>query len=191
MPLDSSITARSDGCHDLTLHGQIHRPHWVAQLFATLLEYQVSVISAHATQLKQGEWKSRFVLDFSKSSAHPGHLDYSALCEKNSNIERSVTLSLRKFGGTSEMKLPKLSRFEIQRRPDQLIELKLEGPEQAGFLASILVKVSGLALFPAALDVITLKGEIRETIVLRGIGEKGPSDAVYQSLERMLRSFIV
>ncbi len=86
---------------------------------------------------------------------------------------------------------PKLSRFELSRRSDQQLELKLEGPDQIGFLASILGRVSVLALFPSSLEINTMRGQIRDAIVLRGIGERGPSEAAYQSLERMLRSFVI
>jgi hypothetical protein len=176
MPLESSITPTLDGMYELSMQGRLHRPHWVVQLFAALSQQHVSILSGSASQEKQGEWRSRFVLDFSNSSADPKHLDYTAFSEQTAGGDRAAA--------------PKLTRFDLSRRADQLLELKVEGPDQIGFLASILARVSGLALFPFSLEINTYQGQIRDVIVLRGIGDRGPSDAVYQSLERMLRSFV-
>jgi len=176
MALESSISSTVDGYHELSLHGRLHRPHWVAHLFAALSQLHVSIVSGEATQFKGGEWTSKFVLNFTSSSADPNRLDYSALAEQTPSGERSTT--------------PKLSRFEILRTPDQLIEVQLEGPDQIGFLAAILARVSGLALFPSRLEIDTVAGRIKDCIVLRGIADRGPSEAAFQSLERMLRSFV-
>ncbi len=176
MPLESSIYATPEGLHELSMHGRLHRPHWVAQLFAALSQLHVSILSGRATQVKGGEWESKFVLNFANSTADPKTLDYSSLAEQSPTGERGAA--------------PKLSHFEIVRRSDQLVELRLEGPDQIGFLASILARVSGLALFPSELEIDTIAGRIKDCIVLRGIADRGPSEAAYQSLDRMLRSFL-
>ena len=175
MPLESTISRTASGMYELKLHGRLHRPHWVAQLFTALAQSHVSIISGEASQEKGGEWKSSFVLDFSGSSADPQQLNYAVFAEQAPSGER--------------LPAPKLSRFELSRRPDLLIELRLEGPDQIGFLASVLARVSGLALFPSKLEIDTMAGQIKDCIVLRGIGDRGPSEAAYQSLDRMLKSF--
>ena len=86
---------------------------------------------------------------------------------------------------------PRLARFELKRRTDQLLELKVEGPDQIGFLAAILSRVSILSLFPSCLEIDTQNSQFRDVIVLRGISGRGPSEAAYQALERMLRTFLV
>lgn len=177
MALESSISSTAEGYHQLSLYGRLHRPHWVAQLFAALSQLHVSIISGHASQIKSGEWTSKFLLNFSGSNADPNRLDYNALAEQDLPGERAVT--------------PKLHHFDLRRRADQLIELRVEGPDQIGFLASILARVSGLALFPSMLEIDTIAGRINDCIVLRGIADRGPSEAAYQSLDRMLRSFIL
>jgi len=176
MPLESSITPTPDGLYELSMHGRLHRPHWVVHLFAALSQLHISIISGYATQEKKGEWKSKFILDFANSTSNPKQLDYTAFSETTPQGERPNA--------------PKLSRFNLSRRADHLIELSLEGPDQIGFLASILARVSGLALFPSSLEINTVAGQIRDSIVLRGIGDKGPSDAAYQALDRMLKSFV-
>jgi len=159
------------------MHGRLHRPHWVAQLFASLSQLHVSIISGRAAQIKGGEWESKFLLNFANCATDPKQLDYSALAEQSPSGERGAP--------------PKLSHFEIIRRSDNLVELRLEGPDQIGFLASVLARVSGLALFPAELEIDTIAGQIKDCIVLRGIADRGPSEAAFQSLDRMLRSFLI
>jgi len=177
MPLEATIVATPEGLHILNMHGRLHRPHWVAQLFASLSQLHVSILSGRAEQTRGGEWESKFILNFATSSTDPKSLDYSALAEQSPSGERPAP--------------PKLSHFEIIRRSDLLVELRVEGPDQIGFLASILARVSGLALFPAELEIDTPHGQIKDCIVLRGIADRGPSEAAYQSLDRMLRSFLV
>jgi hypothetical protein len=41
------------------------------------------------------------------------------------------------------------------------------------------------------LEIDTIAGQIKDCIVLRGIADRGPSEAAYQSLDRMLRSFMI
>ena len=177
MSLESTLTPTADGCHQLSLHGRLHRPHWVAQLFAALSHLHVSILSGYASQIKGGEWTSKFLLNFDNSSSDPNKLDYNALAEQPLPAERATT--------------PKLTRFYLLRRADQLIELRVEGPDQLGFLAAILGRVSGLALFPSELEIDTVGGNINDCIVLRGIADRGPSEAAFQSLDRMLKSFII
>jgi hypothetical protein len=176
MPLESTITSTAEGYYRLKLEGRIHRPHWVAQLFSALAGLRISVVSGEAMQTKGGDWTSSFLLDFSGSAADPQHLNFSAFTEQPAGDRPPP---------------PKLTRFEIVRNTEQLIELRLEGPDQVGFLASILLRVSGLALFPSKLEIDTVAGRIKDAVTLRGIGDRGPSEAAYQSLERMLKSFMV
>jgi hypothetical protein len=177
MALKSSVSAIREGIYELNIEGRVDRPHWFVQLFHALSQRQVSVISGNATQVKLGEWKAKFTLDFSKSTADPVRLDYAAFSEQNEVLSRSIT--------------PKLTRFKLERRPDNYLDLRLEGPDQIGFLASILGKVSGLALFPSTLEVRTVAGQIKDYLILAGIADRPPSDSAYQALGNVLRSFVV
>jgi hypothetical protein len=176
MPLESTINPTSDGHYELRLNGQIHKPHWIVQLFSALSQSNVSIVSGEAAQDKPGHWRSRFVLDFSSSTADPRSLDYQAFAEKLPTGDRPPP--------------PRLTKYDIRRRHDQLIELDVHGPDQMGFLASILSRVSVLALFPANLEIRTVSGRIHDTITLRGIGDRGPSEAAYTSLNTLIKSFV-
>jgi hypothetical protein len=177
MPLESSLSPKSPQQYELSLKGSLHRPNWIVHLFAALSERNVSIISGSARQERKGEWKSRFLLDFSNSSADPKVLDYTAFTEQTHENTRSVP--------------PKLSAFEVVRRSDDQLEVTLEGPDQIGFLASILGRVSGLALFPSSLEIETPSGNIRDLIVFRGIADKVPSEEALKTLERMLKRFLI
>jgi hypothetical protein len=177
MALKSSVSATREGIYELSLEGRVDRPHWVVQLFHALSMRQVSIISGNATQVKLGIWESKFLLDFSKSSADPLRLDYPAFAEQNVSMNQSIT--------------PKLSRFKLERRPDQYLDLRLEGPDQIGFLASVLGKVSAMALFPSSLEIRTVAGQIKDYLILSGIADRPPTESAYQALGTMLRRFVV
>jgi UTP:GlnB (protein PII) uridylyltransferase len=177
MALKSSITATRGGLYELRLEGNTHRPHWVVQLFHALSLLQVSIVSGNATQVNLGQWESSFMLDFAKSTADPLGLDYAAFSEQNAVVNRSIK--------------PKLNRFKLERRPDQHLDLRLEGPDQIGFLASMLARISSLALFPSFLEIRTVAGQIKDYFILTGIGDKPPTETAHQSLNTVLRSFIV
>jgi hypothetical protein len=177
MPLESSIVPTRDGLFELSLHGRLHRPHWVVQLLAALSQLRISIRSGRAAQDHAGEWTSKFLLDFSHSTADPQKLDYAAFAEQTAAVDRNLT--------------PQVTRFELTRRADQFLQLKVEAPEQLGFLATLLSRVSIFALFPLALEMDASSGHIRDSIVLRGIGDRGPSETAFQTLDRMLRSFVV
>src|SRR5271156_1868479 len=152
MALNATISATGGKLYELTLHGRSHHPHWVVHLFSALSGLQISIVSGQAQQVKLGEWESTFVLDFARSTADPMGLDYSGFAEQKTSVDRLLT--------------PKLKRFTLGRTPDQLLDLRLEGPDQIGFLASILGRVSGLALFPSSMQIRTVTGQIKDALVL-------------------------
>jgi hypothetical protein len=177
MALESSITKTAEGLYELCMNGRLHRPHWVVQLFAALSQLHVSVCSGYAAQEQKGEWRSKFVLDFSRSTADPLQLDYRAFSELTASGDRTCD--------------PKLTRFEITRRPDHLLQVQVEGPDQMGFLATILSRIAILALFPTSIKIDLEEGQFRDAIVLRGFGDQGPSETASKTLDRMLRTFLL
>jgi hypothetical protein len=59
------------------------------QLFYALSQLQVSIISGDARQVKIGEWSSKFVLDFTNSSANASHLDYAGFAERDAALNKT------------------------------------------------------------------------------------------------------
>jgi hypothetical protein len=83
-----------------------------------------------------------------------------------------------------------LTGFRVSRREDQQLELELEGPDQIGFLGRILMRLSLLALFPSSMVINTVGGQIKDRIILHGIGGKGPAEAAKVSLEGTLKQMV-
>ncbi len=172
----STITRNAAGLHELKIKGRFHHPHWIAHLFAALAKLNISIVSGSASQVARREWESQLLLDFTSSKAVPEQLDFAAMALQTAQ------------GGSLQ---PKLSHFKIVRRADQQLEILIEGPDQIGFLGSMLGKLSLLALFPSELEINTVQGRIKDRIGLRGIGDSAPSPSTEQSLETMLNGFMV
>jgi len=173
------IPGTGNGFHEVVIDGHISRPHWMIHLLGALAARQISVVSGFAYQEKFGLWKAGFNLDFTQSASALERLDFYSFVHESSDRE----------GG----KEPLLSFFSVTRTMDDLLELYLEGPDQIGFLSSILARVASLALFPVALNVETVDGRIRDRIVLCriGVGFHSPSYSSYTQLHSLLQSFMV
>lgn len=167
-----TIRRTNSGLHDLTIEGRFRHPHWVATLLSGLASRGVSVVSGRASSPAGGRWSASFRLDSSRSSLSPDRIDYLALAESES---RHATQPPPVIGG-----------YTIRRRGDHLLEVDVHGPDQLGFLGGLLGALSLLMLFPSELLVDTIDGHIRDTIVLRAMGGRVPSDATRGSLETLL-----
>ncbi len=167
-----TLSATDDGRHELTLGGRFKHPHWVAFLLAGLAEHRVSVVSGRASQLAPQQWEARFLLDFHGCSLAPDRLDFVGLCENE-----------RRLSGHPP---PDVTGFFVTRRPDKALELRLEGPDQIGFLGRMLAKLCMLMLFPSELRIDTVNGRIEDVIVLRGVAGSAPPESLRGSLENML-----
>lgn len=173
------IPATGNGFHEVVIDGHISHPHWMIQLLGALSARQISVVSGFAYQEKFGVWKAGFSLDFTQSTSVLERLDLHSFVHEPREDERG--------------KDPVLSFFSLTRTVDDLLELYMDGPDQIGFLSTILAKVASLALFPVALSVETVDGRIRDRIVLCriGVGFHSPSYSSYMQLHSMLQNFVV
>ncbi len=145
-------------------------------MFASLAKLNISIISGNARQAARREWEAQLLLDFTSSKAVADQLDYAAMAQQSTQTPAQQ---------------PKLSKFKIVRRADEQLEILIEGPDQIGFLGGLLGKLSLLALFPAELEINTVSNRIKDRVALRGIGDAPPSPATEQSLETMLKGFVV
>lgn len=164
------------GHHELTIEGHLTHPLWVGHLFTGLAQWQISVLSGRAVQTDIQHWQSRFTLDFSKSRAVPHNLDYIMLAQRKSS--------------SVDVQNPKLSRYELFRRPDQALEVRLEGPDQIGFLSRLLGRFSLLMLFPAEIEINTVGGVIRDRVVFRGFAGSVLDDNARVALDTLLKGFV-
>jgi hypothetical protein len=170
-----SISSLSGGLHELKIKGQWAHPHWVAHLFSGLASQQISVVSGKASQKLSQDWEATFHLDFSRSTQKPEALDYVDLAHTRT--------------GAVEMSSLKLGSFQISRRMDASLEVRLNGPDQVGLLGQLLTRLSLLGLFPIDLQISTAHGYVEDRIVFTGILGTVPSEVVEVSLENMLRGF--
>lgn len=158
--------------HELVIAGRFRHPHWVAFLLAGLAEQRVSVVSGRASQLAPQQWEAKFLLDFQGASSEPHRVDFVGLAENE-----------RRLSGHPP---PEVTGFFVTRRPDKALELRLEGPDQIGFLGRMLAKLCMLMLFPSELRIDTVQGRIEDVIVLRGAAGSPPTESLRGSLENML-----
>jgi hypothetical protein len=173
---EASVLRTPTGLYEVKLKGRFSHPHWVAFLFADLAEKQVSVVSGRAVQSQSQEWDTRLTLDFGRSASLPSMLDYVLLAQRKPAID---------------MTIPRLSKFEIVRRRDEALEVRLEGPDQIGFLGRFLGRVSLLTLFPCDIEIATMANIMRDRIAFNGIGGQRPADEVQQLLQTMLNGMTV
>jgi hypothetical protein len=171
----ATLARNPNGLYDLTIKGQFFHPHWVAHLSAGLAGQGVSIMSGRAAEEDDLEWSAQFTLDFQGSAAAPEAVDYVGLAAK------TLPADLAKVS---------LTRFRLSRRTDQQLELVLEGPDQIGFLGRILMRLSLLAQFPSEMDINTVAGQIKDRIILHGIGGKGPAEVAKNSLDGMLKQLV-
>ena len=174
MSLHATISAASGSLHELQLSGRISHPHWMVCLLSGLSQSGVSVVSGRAQQTAL-EWDARLLLDFRTAKVQPHDLEYSALAERRP--------------ATPDMASPKLSRFELTRRVDGGLEVQVHGPDQIGFLGRFLGRLSLVMLFPVEIEINTVLGQIRDRVVLRGIGGNAPDEHARASLNTLLHSF--
>jgi hypothetical protein len=175
--MEFSVRLGAGGQHQLELQGSCRNPHWVTALFQGLSDYRISIVSGHAAVGLQGDWHARFHLDCSACSTDVARIDYSALTERTTS-----TLLVAEA--------PLLSTFNVSRRPDQSLELRIDAPDQRGFLGRILARISGLGLFPVSMEIGTINGRINDRLVFRGIGGLVPSESIPKSLEILLNRFV-
>lgn len=175
MPPTVSVRPLSTGRHKLAIQGQFTHPHWFVFLFQGLAERQVSVESGWARSGKVNYWSSELVLDFRRAAVSPEAINY-------------VELALQKRPAPEQVEPPRLSQFSVARSADESLELRIEGPDQVGFLARLLRRVSGTMLLPTAIEIATDGGRIRDCFVLRGPTGGPPDEGDRQALESLLES---
>jgi hypothetical protein len=170
------IARNPSGGYQLGLEGEFLHPHWVAFLFSGLSANRVSVVSGTAQQRSLATWSAAFQLDFTQSPAIPEQVDYLGLTD-----QEQLPLSLE---------VPTISTFQVLRRGDESLEVRVQAPDQLGFLGRFLGKLCMLGLFPVEMAIDTPGGRIQDSLVFRGIAGLPPNEATRQRLESVLQGAI-
>jgi hypothetical protein len=155
----------------LSMEGGFEHPHWLAQLAAALANDGVSIISGSATRSADHAWLACFELDTSHASSTFG--------------ARGIAFSLRqppiRVPGTVQ-----LVGWTVQRRGDDLLELRIQAEDSVGFLGRLLQRLALLALIPVELRIRTDAGRIDDEFVLARAGGATPPKEVEEALANML-----
>jgi hypothetical protein len=169
MMTDSSATIRpaDAGLQRIELTGLFSHPHWLAFLCGGLSAAGVDVVSGHAMRTAPMRWEAHFLV-----AGPAAGLDVLAMAWTKPEVRDSES--------------PRLSSYALRRRADRQLELQLEAPDSLGFLGRLLSRVSLLALLPSELDIATVGGRIKDTIVLGSIGSGEPPEDLLVALEEML-----
>lgn len=175
MTPQTSLSPLPNGHQELKISGHFTHPHWMAFLFSGLAKEGVSIVSGRAGQ-RGTEWQAQWILDFARSQAAPDALDYA-------------TMALQR-GASGAAGAPHLSRYQIARRADESLEVWLFGPDQIGFLGRVLSRLSLIMLFPTAIEVDTMAGQIRDYGVFRGIGGAAPNAEAERALGVLLKGCV-
>ncbi|MBL6750881.1 MAG: hypothetical protein ISP90_10185 [Nevskia sp.] len=174
--MDFFVRLGTSGQHHLELNGSCRNPHWITALFQGLSDHRISIVSGHVTLGPQHEWHGRFHLDCAECRIDVSRIDYSGMTERTTS---ALLVS----------EAPLLSTFSVTRRADQSLELRIDAPDQRGFLGRILARISGLGLFPVSMDIGTVNGRINDRLVFRGIGGMAPGEPVAKALDTLLNRF--
>jgi hypothetical protein len=162
---------RSDSAEmALTLWGELGLG-WLGRLANALSRRGVGIQSVDAIRRSDGSWFASMQLGVTHATIAPSELDYYALCSEGPE-DRGSARELR------------LERFQIERTAAGALELRLNGPDEVGFLAAVLDRCEFLGLFPERLKVTTQQGMINDILWLRGVANNAPS----AEAERALRA---
>ncbi|MCW2542516.1 MAG: hypothetical protein JWM40_68 [Frankiales bacterium] len=153
--------------HSVDLGGTYTHPHWLAFLCGGLSAAGVSVVSGRAVRLEGMDWEGHLLVTGPVSAR-----DAAALAST-----RPVTRDPGRL---------QLTSYTVERRADGQLSMQVEAPDELGFLGRLLSRVSLLTLVPTALEIATVTGHIRDTVVLGGIGHSQPSEDVRVALEDLL-----
>jgi hypothetical protein len=152
----------------LTLWGDLGLG-WLGRLANALSRRGISIESVDAIRRADGSWFGALQLAIVLATIAPTELDYFSLCSEG----RDDTIALRE---------PRIERFQIERTAAGALELRLNGADEVGFLASVLDRCEFLGLFPERLKVTTQEGTINDVLWLRGVAGNAPSSEAERAL---------
>jgi hypothetical protein len=152
----------------LTLWGDLGLG-WLGRLASALSRRGIGIVSVDAIRRSDGSWFGSLVLAVGEATIAPSELDYYGLCSEGPEV-RGLARELR------------LERFQVERTAAGALELRLNGPDEVGFLAAVLDRCEFLGLFPERLQVTTQQGTINDVLWLRGVANNEPSVEVERAL---------
>jgi len=175
-PLDPGFAIRrgASGLFELALWGRFY-PGWSGSLANGLAQHDVSVVRGFARKVESLRWQARFELAPAHEGVNPLALDYLELAARPLVAGDRVPVSLQCY------------EVRASGAEGGSIRVRVEGPDQVGFLGTLLKRFAFLALFPEAMWIDTEADAVHDVFLLKGIGRTVPSDETRGALVRMLR----
>jgi hypothetical protein len=161
----------------LRLWGRLH-PGWSGSLSEGLSQSRVSVVSGFARKLGAMRWLSELELEALPGAPDPLLVDYLALASRPLPAGWRTAIDL--------------GRFSIERSPKHggSLFVEIEGQDDVGFLAALLVRFAFLSLFPEEMRIETRAGVARDRFWLTGIGRSVPSEPNRTALGAILGALV-
>lgn len=167
------LVPRSRGRHALHLSGTLHAA-WAGRLAAGLGARHVGVVRATARR-EATRWTAEIELDVPSGAPVPSVVDVVAL--------------MREHVAPAPARRVALSAFRLApTRRDLRVELR--GRDKVGFLGHVLRVFEDLGLFPRAMEVETVGGEVRDVFLLQDLAGAPPSVPAVATLRRRLERLV-
>jgi len=169
------VDRKSSGNFALKIWGRLP-PNWIGSLSSGLSRNSISIVSGSAKKVNT-VWQAEFEIMPTHSSAHLNKIDYLSLAQENLAAAAPVEISLNEFVLDDDL-----------RKHDGALYLEVKASDQLGFLGALLNRLSFYTLFPDALIIETVGGQIFDRFWIKGVGGQAPSIAAIKILRQKLES---
>lgn len=169
----SRLVPKSRGRLALHLSGSLHAA-WAGRLAAGLGARHIGVVRATARR-GSTRWTAEIELDVPKGAPAPSAAEVVALMREHVDPGRAGPVVLA------------ACRLAPSRRD---LRVELRAADAVGFLGSVLLLFAELGLFPRAMEVETVAGEVRDVFFLQTLTGEPPAVPVVAALRRRLDALV-
>jgi hypothetical protein len=146
--------------------------NWLGQLGAALSRRSIGIVDVDAARDASGRWRAIVHVRAPRGS-EATRLDYFALARESAP-------------DSSDPGRPRLERFELTRLASGMLELRVQGKDELGFLSALFARLAFLGLFAERVHATTHADRIDDLLTLRGVGGVAPSEATEKALTSTL-----
>jgi len=170
-------TSLSSDRHLVNVYGRL-TSGWAGRFSGGLAECGLNIETAFASRNARGFWTAGFEVRGTPSGRDPAQVDFVDL------------LTAREQ--PSALKPIRLHRYSINRLVgDTRIILEVEAPDQIGFLAQLLSRLTFFSLFPVEMRIETTRGLVRDVLHLSSVAGSAPPDLSIDALRGELDTFLI
>jgi hypothetical protein len=158
----------------LHLSGSLHVA-WAWRLAAGLAARNIAVVRGSARR-GSTRWTAEIELAVLDGAVPPSAVDFLALMREHAGAAPRAPLALS------------ACRVSRTRRD---VEVALRGRDEVGFLGRVLRVFADLALFPRAMRIETVAGEVRDVFLLQDAAGEPPPEGTVAALRARLEALVV